>query len=99
MTVMVLYNRLKKTDRNELTKVTTPILKPGLNKSYYEKMSALSENDEERSYHLSLMKENPKEAEEEPEVNKNQFFSTERGTQTKIFKYNDEALQTDPLPV
>jgi len=47
MTVMVLYNRLKKTDRNELTKVTTPILKPGLNKSYYEKMSTLSENDEE----------------------------------------------------
>ena len=45
------------------------------------------------------MKENLREAEEEPEVNKNQFFSTERGTQTKIFKYNDEALQTDPLPV
>ena len=68
-------------------------------KIYSTSRCILSENEEERSYHLSLMKENPKEAEEEPEVNKNQFFSTERGTQTKIFKYNDEALQTDPLPV
>ena len=68
-------------------------------KIYTTAWCILSENEEERSYHLSLMKENPKEAEEEPEVNKNQFFSTERGTQTKIFKYNDEALQTDPLPV
>ena len=68
-------------------------------KIYSTAWCILSENEEERSYHLSLMKENPKEAEEEPEVNKNQFFSTERGTQTKIFKYNDEALQTDPLPV
>ena len=36
---------------------------------------------------------------EEKEVNKNQFYSTERGTQTKVFKYSDQFMQTDPLPM
>ena len=50
-------------------------------------------------YFKSLMTENPMAKEAEIEAHKNQFHSTERGTQTKMFKYNDESLQTDPLPV
>ena len=60
---------------------------------------SFSENDEDRMYFKSLMIENPMAKELETEVHKNQFHSTERGTQTKMFKYNDESLQTDPLPV
>ena len=62
-------------------------------------IECISECDEDREYYKSLMTENPMAKEEEPEVHKNQFHSTERGTQTKIFKFSDEALQTDPLPV
>ena len=50
-------------------------------------------------YFKSLMIENPMVKEAEVETHKNQFHSTERGTQTKMVKYNDESLQTDPLPV
>ena len=59
------------------------------------------ENEEDRMYFKSLMIENPmvKEAEAEVETHKNQFHSTERGTQTKMVKYSDESWQTDPLPV
>ena len=57
------------------------------------------ENEEDRMYFKSLMIENPMAKEAEVETHKNQFHSTERGTQTKMVKYNDESLQTDPLPV
>ena len=50
-------------------------------------------------YFKSLMIENPMVKEAEVETHKNQFHSTERGTQTKMVKYSDESLQTDPLPV
>ena len=39
------------------------------------------------------------EKKEEKEVNKNQFYSTERGTQTKVYKYSEQYMQTDPLPM
>ena len=57
------------------------------------------ENEEDRMYFKSLLIENPMVKEAEVEAHKNQFHSTERGTQTKMVKYNDESLQTDPLPV
>ena len=57
------------------------------------------ENEEERMYFKCLLIENPMVKEAEVEAHKNQFHSTERGTQTKMVKYNDESLQTDPLPV
>ncbi len=59
----------------------------------------ISENEEDRMYFKSLLIENPMVKEAEVEAHKNQFHSTERGTQTKMVKYNDESLQTDPLPV
>ena len=54
-------------------------------------MHLVSDNDLDR---LEVVKEN-----DEKEVNKNQFYSTERGTQTKVFKYSDQFMQTDPLPM
>ena len=50
-------------------------------------------------YFKSLMIKNPMVKEAEVETHKNQFYSTERGTQTQMVKYSDESLQTDPLPV
>ena len=67
----------------------------------------LSETDEEREHRLELTmhykklnKQEQQEVKEEvEEVNKNQFYSTERGTQTKMTKLSEETCQTDPLPV
>ena len=58
---------------------------------YFLFLHLVSDDDLDR---LEVVKEN-----DEKEVNKNQFYSTERGTQTKVFKYSDQFMQTDPLPM
>ena len=57
----------------------------------FQVLLLVSDDDLDR---LEVVKEN-----DEKEVNKNQFYSTERGTQTKVFKYSDQFMQTDPLPM
>ena len=57
----------------------------------------LPETEEEKEYRMEIVSKIQRI--EEEEVHKNQFYSTERGTQTKMFKYLEEECQTDPLPM
>ena len=56
-----------------------------------------TETSEEAEFRKELEDKYPKEPEEK--IQKNQFSSTERSTQTKIYKYSSVELQTDPPPV
>lgn len=56
-----------------------------------------TETDEEREYRMEIVSKIQRI--EEEEVHKNQFYSTERGTQTKMFKFHEEGCQTDPPPM
>lgn len=56
-----------------------------------------TETAEETEFRKELEEKYPKEPEEK--IQKNQFSSTERSTQTKIHKYSSVELQTDPPPV